>query len=318
MMTRSAALCCCLLILSGVSRVAAEEKAPADKNLEAVTKLFDSLAKAYDARDPKAIVALFTTTCEFIDADDNVFQGHEAIAKEFTALFEINPKNSGSFAADDVREVSPGVLSVDGVATFSAKEKQDSDPVTVDFAAIIVKQSDGRWLLASVRSEGEDSVLTPHARLKELEWLIGDWIDESEDSSMHTIARWSEDGNFIITDFSIRVAGRTVMKGTQRLGWDGAIEKFRSWVFDSQGGHGEGIWTLIDDRWIVKSNGVGAHGEVGSSTHTYEWDGKDSYSFSVTDRIVDDEAEPDFVARVVRKPPEPQASASAAGASGGK
>lgn len=313
-------LCCCLLPLSVCLGAAGDDKPLADKNLATVTKIFAALAEAYNARNPKAIAELFTPTCEFIDATDNVFEGREAIAKEFTALFEINTRNSVSFAADDVREISPGVLAVDGVASFAAKEKakDDSDAVTVDFSAFVIKQVDGGWLFASIRSEGEESVLTPHARLKDLEWLIGEWVDESPESSMHTKTGWSEDGNFILTSFTIRVAGRNVMNGTQRIGWDGALEKFRSWVFDSEGGHAEAIWTEMDDHWVAKSTGVRPDGDACSATQTYEPKGADTYWFTVTDRIVGDEAEPDFTARVVRKPPEPETAANTSSAPGGK
>jgi len=308
MTTRRIILCSSLLVVALCSGAPSDDKAP-DKNAEPVSKAFAALAKAYNARDPKAIAELFTPNGEFIDAEDNVFQGRDAISREFAALFEINPRNEIAVTAEDIREISPGVLAVDGVASFPAKE--DTDPVTVDFSALVVKQADGRWLLASIRSDGEESLRTPHARLKELEWLIGEWIDESEESTMHTSTRWSDDGNFIITSFAIHVAGRQVMNGTQRIGWDGSLDKFRSWVFDSEGGHAGGIWTEIDDRWIVKSTGVRPDGDAGSATNTYEQNGADSFLFSVTDRIVGDEAQPDFTARVVRKPPEPDRASAA-------
>ncbi len=219
-------------------------------------------------------------------------------------------------AADDIREISPGVLSVDCTATFSATEGKPAagrkETVTVDFAGLVVKQADGNWLLASIRSEGERSLRSPHARLKALEWMIGEWVDESDESTMHTNTRWSDDGHFILTDFSIYVARHKVMNGTQRIGWDGSLEKFKSWVFDSEGGHAEGIWTEIDDRWIVKSTGVRPDGDVCSATQAYERKGSDSYLFTVTDRIVGDETAPDFSSHVVRKPPEPEKASAAA------
>jgi uncharacterized protein (TIGR02246 family) len=316
-MTKTRQLCCaCLLVLLICQGSPGADKPPPDKNTESVNQVLKSLSAAYNARDPKALAELFTPKGEFIDADENVFQGRDAITREFTALFEINPKNTAEVIADDIREVSPGVLSVDCVATFTAAEGKttagDKEAVKVDFSALVVKQADGRWLLVSVRSGGERSMRTPHARLKQLEWLVGEWIDESAESTMHTNTRWSEDGNFLVTDFMIRAAGRKVMNGTQRIGWDGSLEKFRSWVFDSEGGHAEGIWTEIDDAWIVKSTGVRPDGDAGSATQTYELKGKDSYVFSVTDRIVGNEALPDFTAKVVRKPPEPQRATAAA------
>ena len=303
-----------LLVLLFCSGASAADKPAPDKNAEAVNKALASLAKALNARDAKAIAELFTPKGEFIDADANVFDSHEAIAGEFTALFEANPrKNSVAIAVEEIREISPGVLSVDCVATFSDTEGADEDKerADVDFSALLIKQSNGGWLFASVRSEGEGNLRTPHARLKRLAWLIGEWIDESDESTMHTKTRWSDDGNFLVTDFTIHVTGRKVMSGTQRIGWDGSLKKFKSWVFDSEGGHAEGIWTEFEDRWVVKATGVRPDGDACSATHTYERKGADSYVFAVTDRIVGDDSAPDFTSRVVRKPPEPETASTA-------
>lgn len=326
MTTRCKILCAFLLVLAFCSGAPSDDKQPGkqpdksadrqpNKNAETVTKALAAMAKALNARDPKAIAEQFTPKGEFIDADDNVYDSHEAIAGEFAALFEVNPKkNSVELTFDEIREISPGILSVDCTATFSDVEGKDDDReiVDVDFSALLVKQSNGNWLFASIRSEGEGNVRTPHARLKRLEWLIGEWVDESNESTMHTTTRWSEDSNFLITDFTIRVAGRKVMSGTQRIGWDGSIDKFKSWVFDSEGGHAEGIWTEIEDTWVVKVTGVRPDGDACSSTNTYEQSGSDIYLFSVTDRIIGDETAPDFTSRVVRKPPEPGKATAAA------
>lgn len=280
-----------------------------DKNAETVSKALAALAKAFNDRDPKAISELFTPQGEFIDADANVFDSHAAIAGEFEALFQLNPTNTIELTSEEIREISPEVLSVDCVATFAGAD--ESSPDDIDFSALLVKQSDGQWLLASIRSEGEGDLRTPAARLQRLEWLIGEWIDESGDSTMRTDTRLSEDGNFLITDFGIHVGGRQVMSGTQLIGWDASLDKFRSWVFDSEGGHAEGIWTELEDAWIVKVTSVRPDGDVCSATNIYEPQGPEAYVFSVVDRIVGNETEPDFAALVVRKPPEAETASDA-------
>lgn len=293
----------CLLALVLCAGALSDDKPP-DKNSELAEKTLVSLAAAINARDSTAIGKLFTPTGEFIDGDGNVFQGRDAIAGEFAALFEVNPRTSMTLAANDIREISPGILSVDGAAGISLSEA--SEPEDVEFTALVVKQADGSWLLASIRSLGEERLDSPHARLKQLAWMIGEWVDESEESTMHTTSRWSDDGHFIVTNFSVSVAGRNVMTGTQRIGWDGSLDAFKSWVFDSEGGFAEGTWTELDGLWIVKSTGVRPDGATCSATQTYEPGGADSYVFSVTDRIIDGESQDDFTAKVVRKPPEPE------------
>jgi len=85
-----------------------------------------SLAAACIARDHQGLAEQFTPKGEFIDADGDVFEGRDAIAREFAPLFQINPRNAAEMAARAIREISPGILSVDVVASFSAAEGSES------------------------------------------------------------------------------------------------------------------------------------------------------------------------------------------------
>ena len=77
----------------------------------------------------------------------------------------------------------------------------------------------------------------------QLEWLVGDWVDEGDHGVVHTTCRWSDDKSFLLREFTIKVPGQPISSGAQRIGWDAGREQFRSWVFDSDGGHSEGLWT---------------------------------------------------------------------------
>ena len=92
--------------------------------------------------------------------------------------------------------------------------------------------------------------------LKQLAWLIGEWIDESPESLVTTSYRWDDNHTFMLSDFEVKVAGRPVMSGTQRIGWDPLAKTIRSWVFDSEGGFAEGVYSHAGNRWIVKLTGV--------------------------------------------------------------
>jgi len=129
------------------------------------------------------------------------------------------------------------------------------------------------------------------ARLKRLAWLIGEWVDESDESTMHTTTRWSEDGNFLITDFTIRVAGPQgdERDAAGRLGWIARQVQVRGSLIP-RGGHAEGIWNR--NRRPLGGEGptgVRPDGDACSATHTYEQTRPDVYVFSVIDRIIGDE-----------------------------
>ena len=65
--------------------------------------------------------------------------------------------------------------------------------------------------------------------------------------------------------------GRPAMTGSQRIGWDPLAKKIHSWVFDSEGGLAEGVWTRDGNRWIVKLSGVTRDGKPAPLLSTDTW-----------------------------------------------
>ena len=76
------------------------------------------------------------------------------------------------------------------------------------------------------------------------------------------------------------------MKSTQRIGWDPLAGKVRSWMFDSDGGYADGLWTLVEDAWVIKSSAVMPDGQTGSATVTMLPKGTDRFVMKGTERIV--------------------------------
>ena len=117
--------------------------------------------------------------------------------------------------------------------------------------------------------------------------------------------RWSEDGNFLLQDFKLQIEGKDAMNVTQRIGWDPLAKRIRSWVFDSEGGYGESVWTRKGDVWIIKATAVRPDGKTASATNVLAPVGKDAYVWRSGDRVVGDELTPSIEVKVVRKPPQP-------------
>ncbi len=120
--------------------------------------------------------------------------------------------------------------------------------------------------------------------------------------------QWSEDGNYLLRKFVVTMAGETVLDTEQRLGWDPLSKKIKSWSFDSDGGTGEGYWTEIEGRWIVKTTAVLPDGQTASATVVYQPIDDDQFLMRGLDRIVGDGYAPDFEATIVKKPPQPAAA----------
>ena len=135
--------------------------------------------------------------------------------------------------------------------------------------------------------------------------MVGDWVDEGSDDVVAISCKWSEEKNFLLVNYESKIHGKEGIKSSQRIGWDPLAQQVRSWVFDTDGGYGDGRWTLVDGSWIIKSTAVMPDGQTGSATIVLEPAGKDKFVMKGLDRIVGDDTQPDFQVTIVRKPPQP-------------
>jgi uncharacterized protein (TIGR02246 family) len=260
-----------------------------------------AFVKAYNAGDPKAVAALFSPEAQIIDEDGETTQGRDAIEKRVRGTFAESPQGRIKLNVESIRFIGSALAIETGKSTVTPSP--GGTPDVSRYTAVHLKSSDGKWLMGFVR-ESEETELTNSERLKPLEWLVGDWIDESPDSVVITSCKWSDNKNFLLSDINIRVQGSNAMHLTQRIGWDPLTKQVKSWLFDSDGGYGESFWTRDGDRWLVKATAVRRDGTTASMTNIYTPTGKDSYTWQTTDRVVAGEVLPPMEIKVVRKPPE--------------
>ncbi len=268
---------------------------------KAIKSLVESLVKAFNAGDATAAVATYCENAVLVDEDGEVLQGRAALKDQFAASFAANPGSKIAIQSDSLRFVDDRTAIEVGKATITPTK---GAPEVTKFMAVYVKQGD-QWLQSLVRDESI-SELTPHEHLVELEWLVGHWVNESEDALVNTTCAWDKGGNFLVRDFTVKTAGRPVLSGTQRIGWDPLKRQFKTWIFDSEGGHGEGYFSQASNQWVVKVQGVNQLGKPITATNTITRFSKDRLGWQSSDRTVGGTAIPgvdEFV--VVRKPPEP-------------
>jgi uncharacterized protein (TIGR02246 family) len=272
---------------------------------KAIRAVDDAFVRDYNRGDSKALAALFTDDAEAIEADGARFQGRDAIERRFAETFAASPGVKIAIEVGSIRLLSPDVAREEGQTVITpAKEARLVRPYTVLFV-----KRDGRWLYSSIREE-PDPLVSPHDRLRELEWLIGDWLDQAPESEVRVNCRWSEDGNFLIRSFSVKQRGKPVMTVTQRIGWDPLAHRIRSWEFDSEGGFGEGTWSRDGERWVIKHSGVRPEGIAASSTNVMVQERTDLVRWSSTDRVLGSESIAGTQSYVlVRIPPPPRTPA---------
>jgi uncharacterized protein (TIGR02246 family) len=273
-------------------------------DLSAIRAVADSFLGAYRAKDATALGALFTEDAEIVDDQGEVTRGRSAIVERFAGLFAANEGGMLEVAVESTHLLSPGVAIEEGTATVSGDDGEK--PETSRYSVIYVKQ-DGRWLHARIQDQTPPEV-SAHDHLKDLEWMLGEWLNESDDSLVSTTCSWSDNGSFLIRQFDVKIEGKVALSGTQRIGWDPLHKQFRTWVFDTEGGFAEGLVSRDDDdeRWIIKSTGVRADGQPVTATSVFTPLDQDRIGWQTVERTVGGVVLPGFDQYIlVRKPPQP-------------
>ena len=125
--------------------------------------------------------------------------------------------------------------------------------------------------------------------------------------TVRTTCEWDESKAFLVRTFTVEVKGQRALSGSQRIGWDASAGQIKSWVFDSEGGHGEAYWSRSGDRWLSKSTSVLHDGRRASATQVLTRTGPDTMTWASVERTVGDEVVPDLAPiTIVRRPPPPK------------
>lgn len=272
------------------------------KELDVLQASASTFEKAFNAGDSKAIAALFAENAEAVDEDGLVIEGRADIEARFADLFKDFPQAKIEVVLASLRKLGPDVAVEDGYSTttLDPEEPGSRSPYT-----IVHVRRKGEWQIVSVRDfPAEATEETAHEQLKALEWLVGQWVDESREGRVETSCEWSEDGNYLLQNYVVKTGRGAVMQGTQRIGWDPLRHTIRSWAFDESGAFTEAIWTLVDEEWIVKAEGVTPDGRGVSATRFVRLVNEDAYQIDSTGLVMGQEMLPDSSVRVVRHPPE--------------
>jgi uncharacterized protein (TIGR02246 family) len=293
--------------LLGVSSLAlAQEPAKTEvvpsKDESVIRGNVEAFVKAFNAGDAKAIGELFVPEAQMVDDEGATTQGRDAIEKVFAGILTEKPRPQMAVEIESIRFIGAAVAIETGVSKVTHRPGEAAD---VDrYMAVHIKNRNGQWMMGFVR-DTPGTEMTNYERLKPLEWLVGDWIDESHESVVLTSYKWSPNKNYIVGEIKVRMRGRDAMDVSQRIGWDPLTKRIKSWQFDTEGGHGESVWTHAGDHWVVKATGVRRDGTPSSATNLITPTSNHSYTWRSTDHVVGTELVPPTEVKIVRRPPEP-------------
>lgn len=215
-------------------------------------------------------------------------EGRQAIQADMTKVFESSGDIKLSAKVDRFRMVTSNVASVEGQTTVV---QADGDPVVSSFIAILVHEGD-KWLIDSIEEMSLPRPASTAAALKGLEWLIGEWVDDSGDAKVSTTFRWTANESFMLRSFNVETKDGVTLTGTQVIGWDPVIQQIRSWSFSSDGSFGEAIWSQSGDSWMSKATHTLANGDSASGTYVMERVDENSFTMQLVGHELNGEPQP--------------------------
>jgi uncharacterized protein (TIGR02246 family) len=302
---------CVLLVCYMSCFVSTDCRADQAEDEAAIRRNDAAYVEAYNKHDAKALAAMWSPEAVYVDPETGEESiGREEIEREFNVTFEGLPDAELEMDVVSIKFLSPNVAIESGTARVVRPNEQPDEST---YAALFVKR-DGKWLLDRVKEE-EPPTPPPsnYEHLKDLEWMVGSWIDNDEDGDamVQTDCDWAKNKNFMTRSFAIVVGDQVNMAGMQIIGWDPESKQIHSWIFDSDGGFAEGKWTHKGNRWLIQQTGTLQDGSKSSAVNIMKQIDNDSFTWQSVQRSVDGDLLPDVdEVTVVRKPTEGQTVSS--------
>lgn len=272
---------------------------PVFANDEDVRKTLTGYVEAFNQHDADAIGGLLTEVAQHIDRESGQrTEGRQAILADLKDTFEQAPSIFLSGRVDRIRMIQPAIAQAEGETLVVGGT--DPQPIGTRFSAILVKNDEG-WKIDSIEEFPVPRPATAYDALRELEWLVGRWVDESDDVTVDTTYRWSNHQSFLIRSFSVIRADGTERQGTQVIGWDPRSQEIRSWTFNSDGSFGDAVWSRSSDGWLIRSSQTLADGRAASGTYILTRVDDDTITVQLVGHEIEGEPQPATAAvKIVR------------------
>jgi uncharacterized protein (TIGR02246 family) len=259
----------------------------------AAKQYVDALARG----DAKALEALWLPDGDIVDEFGDSTPARQVIEREVKAR-QSAAKGDGArdvkLLDSKIRFLTADVAVEDGTVDVKL---EDRPPARGRFTAIWVR-NDGRWRLATLREARAENA--PGDDMAALDALVGRWSGSSGKARFDVVAQWNANRTFLERNLSVAHDGKTIMDAWQRIGIDPLDGRIKSWMHDSDGGHGEGIWTRHGDAWVVHATGVSPDGKRTASTNVYTFDGPDAMTWKSTGGVSDGKPVADFEIKLSR------------------
>jgi ketosteroid isomerase-like protein len=244
--------------------------------------------------DSKQIASFWTSDGTYVDETGRSFKVRELFAPGGTSPGSIRPhteiKNVG------VRFVTADVALEEG--DCETESAGGTSPMQGRFVALWVRQNN-TWKLENLQEWRVQAKAAPTS-LTVLEPLVGEWSGSAGPVAMRVSAHWNSNKTFLHREVSIKHEGKVAVTATQEIGWDEASQAIKSWTFNSDGSHGEGIWSQQGNVWLVTTNRILRDGHTIEIAHAYKFPDKNTIVVKAIQSGESSDAGRDFEIKLTR------------------
>ena len=251
----------------------------------AIKTLTKSYVAAFNAQDFEKMAEHWTDRGVHTNqATGSIIVGQDALKSEFEKLFNESENLKLEILSEEIEFVSPSVAIEHGVA--SVTQSGTNQVEKTEYSCVFILQG-GQWKIDRIDDNLVLDRSSHSAHLQPLDWLIGNWVHESENTTIEFECKWTQEKNHISRFYRIVEGDQIIESGLQVIGWDPVNQTVRSWLFDSRGGYVEGRWKFDNNRWVVSNDGTLPNGSKGKALHIITPVDADQFKFQKTEQVVD-------------------------------
>jgi len=272
--------------------------AQSDDDRVAIEASIEAYVANFNARDAEKLAALWSPEGVYTSrTGGGEITGRESMEMEFATFFSESDTPRLEVWTESIEFISPNVALELGTATMLHPD----DVTSENRYRVVYVRRDGQWLIDRVTEDDVIVELSHFDQLQDLEWLIGEWIDDDGEVAVETECKWTENQNYISRTYKVTNLEGVESSGLQIIGWDAKNQQIRSWLFDSSGGFISGIWNQRDDRWTVQSVATLADGGSGSFTSVFRPLDDGRYAWQKINRVLDGQLLPNLEEVIVSR-----------------
>lgn len=256
-----------------------------------IHSIVQSYQEAYNQQNASKMTAQWAVDASYINpVTRESAEGKEAIERLFKEKFAQGTKKHLEITIKSLEFPTPTEAIEHGLMKVTI---EDQPTQQIAYKTEYIKEN-GKWFIEAIDEIELQEPPSNFEQLKDLAWLVGKWKDSDDNIDILFDNQWDKNKNFIIQHFEMKILGQDNIEGKQIIGWDPMKDVIHSWVFDSDGGFGEGVWEKVNNSWYASMHFTLSDGRPASSINIYTPIDDHSYTFASVEREVDGEILPDM------------------------